>query len=91
MGSQQLMERARELRERGCSPKQIARVLGMPPATVAPLVRAVAAAEIVFELPDLGADSRLADMHAFGCAGEVRFLGHRDEVFQLPQFHNWRF
>jgi hypothetical protein len=40
---QQLKERVRELRGRGCTPKQIARILGVPPATVAPLLRAVAA------------------------------------------------
>ena len=48
-------------------------------------------AEIVLELPDLGADPRLADMHALRRAGEVRFLGHRDEVLQLPHFHIRRF
>jgi hypothetical protein len=40
---QQLTERVRELRGQGCTPKQIARVLGVSPATVAPLVRGVAA------------------------------------------------
>jgi hypothetical protein len=45
MGSQQLTGQVRELRGRGCSPKQIARILGLPPATVAPVVRAVAAEE----------------------------------------------
>jgi hypothetical protein len=30
-------------------------------------------------------------MHAFGRAGEVRFLGHRDEILQLPNLHNHRF
>lgn len=45
MASQHLTERVRELRGRGCTPKQIARILGLPPATVAPLVRAVAAEE----------------------------------------------
>ena len=43
MEGQQLTERVRELRRQGCTPKQIARVLGVPPATVAPLVRRVAA------------------------------------------------
>jgi hypothetical protein len=44
MASDEVMERVRELRREGCSPKQIARALGMPPSAVAPLVRAVAAA-----------------------------------------------
>jgi transcriptional regulator with XRE-family HTH domain len=37
-----LLPRVRELRAAGWSPKQIARALGVRPATVAPLVRAVA-------------------------------------------------
>lgn len=43
MKGQQLTERVRDLRGQGCTPKQIARILGVPPATVVPLVRAVAA------------------------------------------------
>jgi hypothetical protein len=39
------MCRGRALRERCYAPKQIARALGMPPAAVAPLVRAIAAAD----------------------------------------------
>ena len=45
MGSEDLMGRVRALRARGYSPKQIARALGVPPAAVAPLVRAIAAAD----------------------------------------------
>jgi len=45
MDSQDLMGRVRPLRARGYAPKQIARALGVPPATVAPLVRAIAAAD----------------------------------------------
>ncbi len=37
-----LLRRVRELREAGRSPKQIAQALGVRPATVAPLVRAIA-------------------------------------------------
>jgi len=43
MPDQELMERVRALRGRGHSPKEIARALRLPPATVAPLVRAIAA------------------------------------------------
>jgi hypothetical protein len=43
MASDEVMARVRALRQQGRSPKQIARALGMPPAAVAPLVRAVAA------------------------------------------------
>jgi hypothetical protein len=39
------MGRVRALRATGRSPKQITRALGVPPATVAPLVRAIAAAD----------------------------------------------
>src|SRR5918995_4362682 len=45
MDSQDLMGRVRALRARGYAPMQIARALGMPPAAVAPLVRAIAAAD----------------------------------------------
>jgi hypothetical protein len=37
-----LLDRVRQLRQRGVAPKQIARTLGMSPAAVAPLVRRVA-------------------------------------------------
>lgn len=45
MESEDLMGRVRALRTRGYAPKQIARALGVPPAAVAPLVRAIAAAD----------------------------------------------
>jgi hypothetical protein len=40
--SDDLLDRVRQLRQRGVPPKQIARTLGMSPAAVAPLVRQVA-------------------------------------------------
>ena len=43
MTNPELIERVRELRQRGRTPKEIARALGLPPAAVAPLIRAVAA------------------------------------------------
>jgi hypothetical protein len=43
MPDPELKERVRALRERGRSPKEIARALKLPPATIAPLVRAIAA------------------------------------------------
>lgn len=43
VASDEMMEQIRALRRQGRSPKQIARVLGLTPAAVAPLVRAVAA------------------------------------------------
>lgn len=45
MNSDELTERVRELRMKGCSPKEIARALGVQPATVATIVRVVAAAD----------------------------------------------
>jgi hypothetical protein len=45
MDGQELLGRVRALRARGFAPKEIARALGVPPATVAPLVRAIAQAD----------------------------------------------
>jgi DNA-binding CsgD family transcriptional regulator len=42
MTEAQLLDRVRDLREQGRSPKQIARALGLSPATVVPLVRRLA-------------------------------------------------
>ncbi|MGH9064315.1 MAG: hypothetical protein ACRDZQ_04640 [Acidimicrobiales bacterium] len=43
MDEEELARRARELRTAGCSPKEISRALGARPATVAMLIRAMAA------------------------------------------------
>jgi hypothetical protein len=43
MDHEELTGRVRALRARGRSPKEIARTLGVPPATVAPLIRTIAA------------------------------------------------
>jgi hypothetical protein len=48
------IERVRELRQRGRTPKEIARALGLPPAAVAPLIRAVAAGQPAREAPLVG-------------------------------------
>src|SRR5579863_587737 len=45
MTNPELTERVRELRQRGRTPKEIARALGLPPAEVAPLIRAVASTQ----------------------------------------------
>jgi hypothetical protein len=50
----ELIERVRELRQRGRTPKEIARALGLPPAAVAPLIRAVAAGQPKREAPLVG-------------------------------------
>lgn len=42
MTEAQLLDRVRDLREKGRSPKEIARALGLSPATVVPLVRRLA-------------------------------------------------
>ncbi|CAM5725909.1 hypothetical protein SALBM311S_01333 [Streptomyces alboniger] len=47
--------------------------------------------KLTFQLPDLGADAGLADVHPLGRPGEVLLFGDRDEVLQLPQFHDWGF
>jgi hypothetical protein len=54
MTNPELIERVRELRQRGRTPKEIARALGLPPAAVAPLIRAVAAAQPRREAPLVG-------------------------------------
>jgi len=54
MTNPELIERVRELRQRGRTPKEIARALGLPPAAVAPLIRAVAAAQLTREAPLAG-------------------------------------
>lgn len=42
MGEAELLDRIRELRGLGCSPKEVARALGVRPAAVSPLVRRLA-------------------------------------------------
>src|SRR5260370_39954009 len=59
MASDDVMERVRALRQQGYSPKEIARALRMPPAVVAPLVRAIAA--------EAGADSPASAPALAGC------------------------
>ncbi len=44
MPTQELLDRVRELRDAGRTPKEISRELHMPPSAVAPLIRSVAAA-----------------------------------------------
>jgi hypothetical protein len=45
-------------------------------------------AELALQATDLRADRRLGDRHAIGGARELRLLGHRDEVGELPKIHN---
>jgi hypothetical protein len=47
MGEEELLQRVEALRSQGRSPKQIARALGVRPARVAPLVRAIAREQTV--------------------------------------------
>jgi hypothetical protein len=44
-------------------------------------------AQVDLELANLFADGGLGHMEALSGATEVQFLGHRDEVPQLPEFH----
>jgi DNA-binding SARP family transcriptional activator/molybdopterin-guanine dinucleotide biosynthesis protein len=44
--------------------------------------------ELAFELTDLRADARLADVLALGCPREAARFGEGDEVFELAKFHN---
>jgi len=44
-------------------------------------------AEFLFELPDLMAERRLAEMQPLGGAAEVQRLGQRDDVAKVAQLH----
>lgn len=54
MTDPELIERVRELRQRGSTPKEIARAVGLPPAAVADLIRAVATGQPKREAPLAG-------------------------------------
>ena len=71
MPDDELLERVRELRARGRSPKEIARALKVRPATVTPLIRQLAAAEPQeTEAPLIGCWVNQ------GWSSSVRFTGH---------------
>ena len=71
MPDDELLERVRELRARGWSPKEIARALKVPPATVTPLIRRLGAAEPQEkEAPLTGCWVNQ------GWSSSVRFTGH---------------
>ena len=70
MADDELLERVRELRARGRSPKEIARALKVRPATVTPLIRRLAAAEPREEAPLTGCWVNP------GWSSSVRFTGH---------------
>jgi hypothetical protein len=53
MDNAQLLQQVRALRDQGRSPKQIARILGLTPAAVTPLVRAVAVRHVTATPPEL--------------------------------------
>ncbi len=56
LGERALVEEVRRLRSRGRSPKEIARILGVRPAVVVPMVRAVARAEDASRKNDVDGD-----------------------------------
>jgi hypothetical protein len=70
MPDDELLERVRELRARGRSPKEIARALKVRPAIVTPLIRRLAAAEPQEEAPLVGCWVNQ------GWSSSVRFTGH---------------
>jgi hypothetical protein len=44
-------------------------------------------AQVRVELLDLRGERRLRDMQALGSPAEVTFLGHHDEIPDVPQHH----
>jgi hypothetical protein len=74
MPSQELLTRVRELRERGRTPKEIARALGLPPSEVAPLIREIAASRPREEKED----ALISCLVSRGWAAGLTVKGHRD-------------
>jgi hypothetical protein len=74
MPDPELIERVRALRERGRSPKEIARALKLPPATIAPLVRTIAAESA----PDVPARVLAGCWVSPGWATGLTIHGHPD-------------
>ncbi len=72
MTNPEMIERVRELRQRGRTPKEIARALGLPPAAVAPLIRAVATVQPTREATLVGCWVNL------GWASGLIVTGHAD-------------
>lgn len=70
MPDDELLERVRELRARGRSPKEIARALKVRPAIVTPLIQRLAAAEPPKEAPLVGCWINQ------GWSSSVQFTGH---------------
>jgi hypothetical protein len=50
-----------------------------------------ARADFLLELSDLLAQRRLLDPEARGGAREVQFLGNRDKIAEMAQFHGRRY
>ncbi|MGH3183017.1 MAG: hypothetical protein ACRDOE_14095, partial [Streptosporangiaceae bacterium] len=72
MPDEELLERVRELRARGRSPKEIARALKVRPATVTPLIRRLGAAEA----PEKKEAPLIGCWVNQGWSSSVRFTGH---------------
>ena len=45
-------------------------------------------AHFMLELANLQAEGRLFDAEPFGCAGEVQLLCNRNEITEMPEFHD---
>lgn len=72
MTNSEVLERVRELRERGRTPKEIARALGLPPSAVTPLIREVAASQ------PPKADALITCQVSPGWAAGLTVKGHDD-------------
>jgi hypothetical protein len=93
MPDDELLERVRELRARGRSPKEIARALKMPPAAVAPLIRRLAAVAFgSYPGPPVKVPLVLAQRIVFGAIGYARGLGfepHADFAKAAGYLGDW--
>jgi hypothetical protein len=67
MAERDLLDSVRALRQQGRSPKEIARALAVPPATVAPLVRLVAAEQSEAEGGSAGGKGSARTADLIGC------------------------
>jgi hypothetical protein len=80
MTNPDVLERVRELRARGSSPKEIARALRLPPSQVAPLIRTIAA-----NAGPVRADVLVGCWANPGWSSSVEITGHPEWAASAPE------